>query len=100
MSLGGQTSILLDSTADAFDVIVACGVVIVVLVIAGGGVMLMRRWLKSDDHSPAATGFSLTDLRQLRDSGQMSAEEYERARGKLSAAALRDRPPGKPGRAK
>ena len=47
----------------------------------------LRRWLQSDDETPVGVGFSLSDLRELRKRGQISEEEYERARTKMVGAA-------------
>lgn len=46
-----------------------------------------RRLTKSDETS--GVGFTLSDLRQLHKSGQMSDEEFERAKAKVVDAARR-----------
>jgi hypothetical protein len=50
-------------------------------------VMWLRRWIKEDDVPTAKIGFSLTDLRELHRRGEMSDDEFERARAKMTAAA-------------
>jgi Short C-terminal domain len=60
------------------------GVLIVAMVI----VSWVRKRLKEPDE-PASAGFTLSDLRQLHKSGQMSDEEFERAKAKVVEAARR-----------
>jgi hypothetical protein len=63
-------------------------VLIVLVVIGAAGVMRLRRWLKEDDDttSSGGIGFTLSDLRQLHKQGQMTDEEFERARAKMVEA--------------
>jgi hypothetical protein len=46
----------------------------------------VKRRLQEPD-PPASAGFTLSDLRQLHKSGQMSDEEFERAKAKVVEAA-------------
>jgi hypothetical protein len=46
----------------------------------------VRRWAKQDDSAAGAIGFTLSDLRQLHKAGQMTDEEFERAKTKMVAA--------------
>jgi len=48
----------------------------------------VRRRVRQSDQ-PETVGFSLADLRRLHREGQLSDEEYERARSKLLAALKR-----------
>jgi hypothetical protein len=61
--------------------------VLLVTILAGAaGVAALRRWAhRGDEGSPI--GFTLSDLRQLHKSGQLSAEEYERAKAVVLEAA-------------
>jgi hypothetical protein len=54
-------------------------------------VSLVRRKLKDDDDSSVSggTGFTLSDLRALHKSGQMSDQEFDAAKGRLVASAKR-----------
>lgn len=54
-------------------------------------VALVRRRLREEDDSGSSggPGFTLSDLRQLHKSGQMSDEEFERAKVKILEAAKR-----------
>ena len=61
-------------------------ILIVLLVIGAAAVMRLRRWLKEDDAPSGGIGFTLSDLRQLHKEGQMTDEEFERARAKMVAA--------------
>jgi hypothetical protein len=62
-------------------------VLIVFLIGAFMAVMWLRRWIKEDDVPAGKIGFSLTDLRELHRRGEMSDEEFERARAKMTASA-------------
>lgn len=53
------------------------GVLLVVAVVGGLGIMWLRRRLLSKETSTPG-GFDLHSLRELRDRGEVSPEEYER----------------------
>lgn len=50
------------------------------------GVLFVRRYMQKPDEQ---VGFSLSELRRLRDTGQMSGEEYDRIRANVVEAHLR-----------
>ena len=58
-----------------------------VVVIGGVGIWIVRRMLKHDSGGGAG-GFTLQDLREMKASGELNDEEFERARdaiiGRLS----------------
>jgi hypothetical protein len=43
-------------------------------------IMLLRRWYRGTTSPDGAAGFTLHDLRQMRAAGQLSDEEFEKAR--------------------
>jgi hypothetical protein len=49
-------------------------------------VVRVKRWVTRHDDAPAA-GFTLSDLRALHRSGQMTAEEFEKAKTAIVAAS-------------
>ncbi len=65
-------------------------VLIIILLVLFGAVALYRRWMNADDTS-AGEGFTLSDLRRLHKAGQMTDEEFEKAKkiliGSVKAAA-------------
>src|SRR6185436_2540587 len=63
-------------------------ILIILVVIGAAGVMRLRRWLKEDDDTTPSggIGFTLSDLRRLHKQGQMTDEEFERARAKMVEA--------------
>ena len=67
--------------------VVKLSLALVALVIVGWVTVLQvrRRLTKPDETS--GTGFTLSDLRQLHKSGQMSDAEFERAKAKVVEAA-------------
>ena len=67
--------------------VIKLSLVLVALVIAGWiTVWQVRRRLTQPDESSGA-GFTLSDLRRLHKSGQMSDAEFERAKAKVVEAA-------------
>ncbi len=59
------------------------------ILLAFAGYTLFKKWMSQGEETTRAVGFTLSDLRALRDQGKMSAEEYELARTKMVAAAKR-----------
>jgi hypothetical protein len=80
---------LADDT-DSFSVVFAC---MMLLIFVGGGlyavIWLRRRFWGGEEEDVPHTGFTLGDLRHLHKSGQMSTEEFEKAKGKIIEAAKR-----------
>jgi hypothetical protein len=72
----------------------AVGIIILMIVIAAPVILWMRRRLAPGEES-RGPGFTLADLREMHKKGQMSDEEFERAKSKL-LAALGHKPQGKP----
>jgi hypothetical protein len=71
---------------DAFQIIVLSFVIVVVCGLGFFAISRLRRSLKAPDDT-IGIGFTLSDLRQLHKSGQMSDVEFERAKEKLVAHA-------------
>src|SRR5581483_9516042 len=64
-----------------------CILALALIAAAFVGVSWLRKWLKSDETGAASPlGFTLSDLRALHKSGQMTTEEFERAKEKMVAA--------------
>jgi Short C-terminal domain len=62
------------------------GILILLILIGGGIVMMIRRRLR--DEAPGSgtnPGFSLSDLRAMRDRGEITPEEYEQTRARVIA---------------
>lgn len=70
------------------QILIACGIAVVLLL--GGFVVVtqVKRRMEAPDES-AGSGFSLSDLRRLYQDGEMSAEEFEKAKVKVVEAAKR-----------
>src|SRR5215210_6612608 len=62
-------------------------VVLIFIVLGFVAIAWVRKWLKEDDIPSGGTGFGLGELRKMHARGELTAEEYERARSKMSAAA-------------
>ena len=59
-------------------------VLIVILLVGFYGVVWIRNWTKEEeDAAPIGIGFTLDDLRELRRSGKMTDDEFEKARVKI-----------------
>ncbi|MCC6423016.1 MAG: SHOCT domain-containing protein [Phycisphaerales bacterium] len=73
--------------------LVLIGVIIILFVAAAW----VKRWAARNADTGPVSGFSLSELRRLHQSGQLSQEEFERAKEKIvqSARALSTKPPDK-----
>lgn len=73
--------------------LILIGVVIILFVAA----VWVKRWASRNEDLGPVTGFSLSELRLLHQSGQLSQEEYDRAKDKIVQAAktMAAKPPGK-----
>ena len=95
--LAQQTGLTSDNRA---DVLFWCGVLLVVAVVLGLIAWWIRRRFNRDDEpdagSVSGTGFTLAELRQMRDDGQLNAEEYDYARRKLIAKTRQSMEQGTP----
>lgn len=60
----------------------------IIVVLAGlllAALSIVRRRMRHFDQPPAMRGFTLADLRDLRRSGQLTEEEFEKAKAKIVA---------------
>ena len=62
---------------------------IVAVVVVGLWIISRVKRSMQQTEEPVSTGFTLSDLRQLYKSGQMSNEEFEKAKAKIVEAAKR-----------
>ena len=79
----------------------ALALLMVIVVIGGVALMVFRRHLTQADAADksANVGFSLAELRAMRDRGEITAEEYELTRARVVAkvkARIDQPPPEKP----
>src|SRR5437870_5739253 len=81
LAMGSSLLAQADSPSFAFWIIV----VAIILALAGVAVAIVRHRM-SPDEDFHGEGFSLADLRQMHKSGQLSDEEFERARAKMVEA--------------
>lgn len=82
----------LAAVLDSGHILTWCLVLVGTLVAAFLAVAFIRRQYFRDDDFPRQ-GFTIADLRRLRDSGQMSAEEFERAKTALLGRPTDENPP-------
>lgn len=68
------------------DVILWGGIIAVLAVIGGSAIMIFRRSVLAKDSDAGSGGFTLEDLRKLRDRGELTAQEYEVARNQITQA--------------
>lgn len=59
------------------------GVIGAIVVLAAIGLTIARRRLLGRDHDDAGSGFTLHDLRAMRDAGRLSEEEFQHARAMI-----------------
>jgi hypothetical protein len=76
-------------------------ILIVMIVLLFGGVVVYRKWMNSDD-TTSGEGLTLSDLRRFHKAGQMTDEEFEKAKailiGSVKGAGEKesDKPKGGP----
>lgn len=63
----------------------AAGLLVVLLVVGYIGVSMLRRWMRRGPVERTAMPFTLEDLRTMHRDGQLSDEEFNRARERLLA---------------
>ena len=74
------------AAGDVFSEVLPWLVVLVILVLVGGIVIsAIRKSIRSDE-GDAAHGFTLHDLRRMHAAGDLSDEQFERAKAKLIRA--------------
>lgn len=79
----------MDPDASDYGSIILWSLLLIGLIVVGWVTVLqVKRRLQRPDVT-AGAGFTLSDLRQLHKSGQMSDEEFERAKAKVVDAARR-----------
>ncbi len=68
-----------------FDVILWAGILMGIVIIGGLAIMMLRNKLRTyeDPGASANAGFSLSDLREMRDREEITSEEYEITKAKI-----------------
>lgn len=74
------------------DILPWIGILALIIVIGGAGAVLIRRRMNAADES-SNIGYSLEDLRALRDSGELSEEEFKAAREAMIQGISRQNKP-------
>lgn len=74
------------------------GGILILIVLAGFFVIMAvrRRFAESGRHAAQDPGFSLSSLRELRDRGELTPEEYDRMRARVIAKVKGQAPPREP----
>ena len=76
-----------DSGGSMLRVIAWSLVLICLLMVGFFAISRLRQWMRDDDMPAPGIGFTLSDLRQLHKQGQMTDEEFERAKSKIVGGA-------------
>ncbi len=58
------------------------GVLVLIVIVGAVALLLIKRWWKGESEA-TMPGFTLSDLRAMRDSGEISVAEYERAKEQM-----------------
>lgn len=66
------------------DIFLWLGVIVAAAVVLGVIALILRRVLMGD-HAPPPIGFTLADLRELHEKGELSDEEFAQAKGRMLA---------------
>lgn len=77
----------------------AIGLIILLIVMLVSAVWIKKKMSPTQESTTGGGGFTLADLRELRKSGAMTEEEYERAKAKMvqslqAAASRKQQAPG------
>ncbi len=81
-----NTAVTLAAAENGFASVFVWSLVLVVFVLVGFfAVVWLKKRLKAPDDPAPSLGFSLSDLRALHKAGQLSDEEYERTRSRMTA---------------
>lgn len=62
-------------------------VLLILVVCAFVGIIWIRKWMRADDLPTGATGFGLSEMRAMHKRGELTDEQFERARDKITSAA-------------
>lgn len=84
-----------DATSGASSIVLWSALLVVIVIVSFVFILQLKKRLMQDDEPQRGTGFTLADLRELQRSGQMSPEEFEKAKSKIVASA--QAPPPQPG---
>jgi hypothetical protein len=77
--------ILAATDSAAYQSIFLWSLALIGLLLVGFFVVMKVKARMREPDQPVSVGFSLSDLRQMHQQGQLSDEEFERAKGKLLA---------------
>ncbi len=80
-----------DSSGDVSQIFYGLAAALVLLIVGAIGVLVVRRYLSTEAPTSAVgAGSLLGEMRRLRDSGQLSKEEFDRVKAKLVADAQKE----------
>lgn len=77
---GGQRSQTPVSLQQGLDILVGLGWLLAAVAILIVAAVVLRKWLLRDDTASNSVQFTMADLREMRDQGLMSPEEFDRAK--------------------
>jgi hypothetical protein len=78
---------IIDNSTAVFRIAIFLVSLIVVCIACMALVLWVRKWVRDAGPAPRQMGFTLSDLRQMHRDGQLSTEEFERAKEKIVATA-------------
>src|ERR1051325_6705451 len=62
-----------------------CGVIMGAAILGFGSIMIFKKFWRQKENPGMDVGFSLSDLRAMRDRGEITPEEYEQTRANVIA---------------
>ena len=71
------------------EVIAWSAALLILLVIGMAAATKLKRRIKEDDEPAPALGFTLSDLRQMHRAGQLTDDEFNKAKEKIVAASVK-----------
>jgi hypothetical protein len=82
-----MAGVLAQSRTSPGEVIAWSVGILILLVVAMAAAARLKRRIKQEDAPAPALGFTLSDLRQMHRAGQLTDEEFNRAKEKIVAAS-------------
>jgi hypothetical protein len=86
LDVGAESGFMLADSSSG-SIIFWLLVLLVLIVLGFLAAMFVKRWLMDSPEEPRRAGFTLSDLRQMHKNGQMTDEQFERARQRIISAS-------------
>ncbi len=76
---------------EQYKLFLAGGILMALVVVGFGAIAILKRKVKKHEDEPPAEGFTLADLREMRERGDLTEEEFQAAKAKVIKATTAPR---------